>query len=360
MSSWPTQDGIFAMSRREYPAHPLLELTIARLLEFLREPEAVFWVVVFPLALAFALGIAFRAKGNEAVYAGVVDSTGATQIRAALASSPDIHVRLVPRDRIDRALRDGDVQVVVLPGSPPTYRFDPTRPESALAQLAVDGALQRAAGRKDAFAAHEQRVQVVGSRYIDWLIPGLLGMNIMGTGMWSIGFSVVWARTRRVLKRLAATPMARRDYLLAQMLARLVFLVVEAGGLLGFAALVFSVPIRGSAAALVVVLLAGALAFGGLGLLVASRARTVEAASGWMNFSMLPMWVVSGVFFSSSHFPAATQPFIHALPLTALNDALRAVMLDGASLTAVSGEMAILAAWTGVSFAVALKIFRWT
>jgi len=347
------------MSRREYPTHPLVELTVARLLEFVREPEAVFWVVVFPLALAFALGIAFRSKGAEAVFAGVVEGAGSADVRAALSSAPGIRIRPIPLDRADLALRDGEVQVVVLPGDPPTYRYDATRPESALARLTVDAALQRAAGRVDRFTAGEQRLEVIGARYIDWLIPGLLGMNIMGTGMWSIGFSVVWARTRRVLKRLAATPMLRRDYLLAQMLARLVFLVVEAGGLLGFAMLVFSVPIRGSLITLSAVVLVGALAFGGLGLLVASRARTIEAASGWMNFAMLPMWVVSGVFFSSAHFPAATQPLIHALPLTALNDALRAVMLDGAPVRAVGSELAILSAWAGVCFTVALKVFRW-
>ena len=187
---------------------------------------------------------------------------------------------------------------------------------------------------------------MAGGRYIDWLVPGLLGMNIMGTGMWSIGFAVVWARTRKVLKRLAATPMRRRDYLLAQMLARLVFLVGEVGALLVFAVLAFSVPIRGSLVTMAVVSLLGALAFGGLGLLVASRARTIEAVSGWMNFAMLPMWVVSGVFFSSSHFPSPMQPFIHALPLTALNDAFRAVMLDGASLAGIAGEAGILAAWS--------------
>jgi ABC-2 type transport system permease protein len=347
------------MSRRELPSHPLFELTVARLLEFVREPEAVFWVIVFPLVLAFALGIAFRSKTDEPIFAGVIDGPGSAEVRAALASAPGLRVRLVPRNRADLALRDGEVQVLVLPGTPPTYRYDATRAESMVARLAVDAALQRAAGRVDRFTAGQQRLEVIGARYIDWLIPGLLGMNIMGTGMWSIGFSVVWARTRRVLKRLAATPMARRDYLLAQMLARLVFLVVEAGGLLGFASLVFSVPIRGSLMTLSAVVLIGALAFGGLGLLVASRARTIEAASGWMNFTMLPMWVVSGVFFSSAHFPARTQPFIHALPLTALNDALRAVMLDGATIRAVGSEIAILTAWAGVCFAVALKIFRW-
>ncbi len=347
------------MSRRERPTHPLVELTLARLLEFFREPEAVFWVIVFPLALAFALGIAFRTQTDEPVYAGVIDGAGAAEIRAALASAPGIAVRPVAGDRADIALRDGDVQVIVLPGVPPTYRYDATRPESRLARMAVDAALQRAAGRADAFTAGQQRLEVIGARYIDWLIPGLLGMNIMGTGMWSIGFSVVFARTRRILKRLAATPMARRDYLLSQMLARIVFLAVEAGGLLGFAALVFSVPVRGSLITLTIVVLAGALAFGGLGLLVASRTRTIEAASGWMNFAMLPMWVVSGVFFSSAHFPAPTQPFIHALPLTALNDALRAVMLDGASVARVGSELAVLGAWAAVCFAVALRVFRW-
>lgn len=347
------------MSRRERPYHPLIELTIARLLEFVREPEAVFWVIVFPLVLALALGIAFRTKGDEPVYVGVLEAAGSAEVTAVLTKAPGIQARLVARDRADLALRDGEVQVIVLPGTPPTYRFDPARPESKLARLAVDAALQRAAGRADRFTAGEETIETVGARYIDWLIPGLLGMNIMGTGMWSIGFSVVWARTRRVLKRLAATPMSRRDYLLAQMLARLVFLGLEVGALLGFAALAFSVPIRGSLWTLTGVVLLGALAFGGLGLLVASRARTIEAASGWMNFSMLPMWVVSGVFFSSAHFPAPMQPFIHALPLTALNDALRAVMLDGATPREVGAEAAILGAWAVVSFSISLRIFRW-
>jgi ABC-2 type transport system permease protein len=344
---------------RERVFHPIVELTLARLREFVREPEAVFWTVVFPLVLALALGIAFRSKGDAPVFAGVIDGEGSVQVAAALARSPEITARVLSDEQAVRALRDGEVEVVVVPGDPPTYRFDPTRPESQRARLVVDGALQRAAGREDRFAAREQPLKVAGGRYIDWLVPGLLGMNIMGTGMWSIGFAVVWARSRKVLKRLAATPMRRRDYLLAQMLARLVFLVGEVGALLAFAVFAFSVPIRGSILTVAIVALLGAVAFGGLGLLVASRARTIEAVSGWMNFSMLPMWVVSGVFFSSSHFPAPMQPFIHALPLTALNDAFRAVMLDGASIAGIAGEVGVLAAWSVACFAIALKVFRW-
>jgi ABC-type multidrug transport system permease subunit len=343
--------------------HPLLELTVVRVREFTREPEAVFWVIVFPLVLAFALGIAFRSKGEEPVHAGVAAGTGSAAVMAALANDPGIEARVVAPERVDLSLRDGDVQVVVLPGDlpgdPPVYRFDPTRPESRLARVVVDGALQRAAGRQDRFEAGEEALETVGSRYIDWLIPGLLGMNIMGTGMWGIGFAIVWARTKKLLKRLAATPMSRAQYLLAQVLARLVFLVIEVTALLVFAWAVFAVPVRGSLVTLSVVAIIGAMAFGGLSLLIASRAKTIEAASGWMNAVMLPGWILSGVFFSAANFPAVMQPLIHVLPLTALNDALRAVMLDGASMAAVSAELAIMSAWAIVSFVTALKLFRW-
>ena len=143
------------------------------------------------------------------------------------------------------------------------------------------------------------------------------------------------------------------------MLARLVFLGIEVGALLVFARLMFQVPLKGSLATLTGVTLLGALSFAGLGLLVASRARTIEAVSGLMNFSMVPMWVLSGVFFSSANFPRVTQPFIHALPLTALNDALRAVMLDGTTVIGIAPQLGVMAAWTTVCFVVALRIFRW-
>lgn len=339
--------------------HPLVELTLARLREFTREPEAVFWVFFFPILLAFGLGIAFRTQGEPPVHAGVRSGPGAAALVQTLQQSRAIRVRTLEPHQEDRALRNGEVEVIVVASDPPTYRFDPTRPESRVARLVVDAALQRARGRADVFAPREQRVEVVGSRYIDWLIPGLLGMNIMGTGMWGIGFSLVMARSKRILKRLAATPMSRADYLLAQLLARLFFLVLEVGALLVFAWLAFGVPVRGSLVTLSGVAVLGALSFGGLALFIAARPQTIEAVSGWMNFVMMPMWVLSGVFFSSAHFPAVAQPFIRALPLTALNEALRAVMLDGASLAAIAPQVGILAAWGAICFGIALRIFRW-
>ena len=340
-----------------YP--PLVELTLARLREFLREPEALFWVFVFPILMACALGVAFRARGDEPILVGVVGVSGAQEVTQTLQRTPGVTVRALQASEIARALQRAEVQVVVEPGTPPVYHLDPTRAESRLARRTVDDLLQRAAGRVDAFAAREAPIEAIGSRYIDWLLPGLLGMNIMSTGLWGLGFSIVQARTRKLLKRLIASPMRRRDYLLAQLFGRLVFLGIEVGALLLFGHLAFGVPMRGSLALLLGTCLVGAVAFGGLGLLVASRARTIEAVSGLLNLVMLPMWVLSGVFFSASNFPTAMQPFIQALPLTALNDALRAVMLEGAALSEVARELALLVVWGLVSFGIALRIFRW-
>ncbi|HEX6212182.1 MAG TPA: ABC transporter permease [Methylomirabilota bacterium] len=341
-------------------AHPpLLELTLARLREFVREPEALFWVFIFPVIMAFALGIAFRARGEEAVLVGILDADGRAALEAALDRTSGIETRIVAPPDLQLTLQRAEVQIVVEPGEPPVYHYDPTRTESLLARRVLDDALQRAAGRTDVFRAREAQVEAVGSRYIDWLLPGLLGMNVMSTGLWGLGFSIVVARTRKLLKRLVASPMRRRDYLLAQLLGRLVFLVPEVGLLLAFGWFAFGVPQRGPWWLLAATCLVGALSFGGLGLLLASRARTVEAVSGLINVVMLPMWILSGVFFSAANFPPPMQPVIQALPLTALNDALRAIMLEGASLPAVAGELALLAGWGVAGFGLALLWFRW-
>ena len=362
-----------AESTGRAPFWPALrELTLARMREFLREPEAVFWVFAFPVIMTCALGIAFRTRVDEPVLVGIERATGAAAVAgqttdaateaatAALRRAGGFEVREVEPGGVERALRDGAVQVVVTPGAVPIYRFDPARAESQVARLAVDAALQRAAGRADAFEPRQDAVRAVGSRYIDWLVPGLLGMNIMGTGMWSTSFAIVTARTRKLLKRLVATPMPRSAYLLSLVGSRLAFLVGEATVLVAFGWLAFDVAVHGSVAALAVVSLLGALAFGGLALLVSSRAQTIEGVSGMLNLVMVPMWVFSGVFFSSANFPEALQPFVQALPLTALNDALRAVMNDGEPLAALWRELAVLTVWGGASFALALKLFRWT
>jgi ABC-2 type transport system permease protein len=184
-------------------------------------------------------------------------------------------------------------------------------------------------------------------------------MNIMSTGLWGVGFSIVQSRTKKLLKRLVATPMSKAHYLMSHVFSRLLFLALEVTVIVGFARLFFDVRIHGSVAALAGLALVGALAFGGLGLLLASRARTIEAVSGLMNLVMLPMWVLSGVFFASTNFPDAMQPFIKVLPLTALNDAMRAIVNEGQAIATVAREIAVLATWGLVSFVLSLKLFRW-
>jgi ABC-type multidrug transport system permease subunit len=337
--------------------HPLVQLTLVRFREFLREPEALFWVFGFPLVLAAGLGLAFRNTPAEVLTIGVLGADSAV-FEHAPALTIDSFATV---DDGLRALREGKIALFVERAADDSvvYHYDDTNPEGRDARMRADTAVQQSAGRQDPVAAQDQWIREPGSRYIDFLVPGLLGMNLMGGSIWGMGFSIVDARRRKLMKRLIATPMPRHYFLLSFLISRLAMLVFEVGLFLGFAVLVFGVPIRGSLALVAGVCVFGTLAFGSLGLLLASRARTIEAVSGLMNLAMLPMWVLSGVFFSSQRFPDAVQPFITALPLTALNDALRATMLQGATLAQIAPQIGVLAAWLLVCFPVALKLFRW-
>jgi ABC-type multidrug transport system permease subunit len=339
--------------------NPLWQLILARIRLFYREPSVLFWTFLFPILLTVALGIAFRSRPPEAIRVAVVAGEGAEGVRAALAVRADVEAQVLAPEAAAVALRTGRVSVVVAPGSPPVLRFDPTRPESRLAHLAVDDLLERAAGRRDLISPREERVSEPGSRYVDFLIPGLLGMNVMSTGLWGIGYVIVESRQKKLLKRLAATPMRRGHFLLSFAVVRLLFLALEVPFLLGFGVLAFGIPLRGSVATLAALAVAGAAAFAGLGLLVACRAANVQTVSGLINLVMMPMMLMSGVFFSSEHFPAFLQPVVKALPLTALNDGMRAVMNEGASLAAVAPQLLALTAVGVASFALALRFFRW-
>jgi ABC-type multidrug transport system permease subunit len=341
---------------------PLLQLTLTRFREFAREPEAVFWTFVFPLLLASGLALAFRSRPSETVKVGVLASAPASDMaRKALAADPSIQVTVLDDAAAAAALRIGSVAMVVVARDSldAEYRYDAARSESRTARLLVDRALQAARGRTDPVVITESLVSEPGSRYIDFVLPGLLAMNLMGSGMWGIGFSIVDARRKKLLKRFVATPMRRSHYLASFLLMRLGLMVVEVSVITLFGVLAFGIPMRGSLLAFALACLLGALVFGSLGLLVASRARTVEAASGLMNLIMLPMWVASGVFFSAGNFPDAAQPFIQALPLTAVVDSVRGIMLQGMGWGAVAPELAIVAAWLVGSFSLALRFFRW-
>jgi ABC-type multidrug transport system permease subunit len=335
---------------------------LARLREFFREPEAMFWVYGFPILMVVVLGIAFRNKPVDTITVDVEAGPAAQAAQKALAKQPRFKAQISSPDVAAQRLRTARTDLVVVARGTPLeyeYRYDATRPESVLARNAVDDALQRAAGRKDLAAAHDVTHTEPGGRYIDFLVPGLLGMSLMGGGMWGVGYVTVDMRIRKLLKRFLATPMKKSQFLGGIMLSRLVFMVPEVLVLLVFAWIAFGVVIHGSVLALLVFILVGAATFSGLGLLVASRARTAEAVSGLMNLVMLPMWMLSGIFFTSERFPDVFQPLIKVLPLTPLIDGLRSIMLEATPLSALGPQLLTLAAWAVVSFVLALRWFRW-
>ena len=352
------------LSRRErgFKRSSMAQLTLVRFREFIREPEAVFWTFIFPILLAAGLGIAFRQRGPDKLQVGVVANQNSAPVIQSLKKDSTLIVESFDDSAAAKALRTGRITLLVKPTAQPDsilYVYDRQRSEANNARVIVDRAVQVGAGRVDRVHSTDTFVTEPGSRYIDFLIPGLLGMNLMGSSIWGLGFTIVTARSKKLLKRLMATPMSRTQYLASFLASRLIFLILEIVTLLGFGHWAFGVPLRGSLITLLLICLLAALSFGGLGLLSASRARTTEAVSGIMNFIMLPMWIFSGVFFSSANFPRAVQPFIKMLPLTAVNDALRLNMLEGTSLAAVTPQLLVIIVWGIVTFFAALKLFRW-
>jgi ABC-type multidrug transport system permease subunit len=325
---------------------------------FFREPSTIFWAFGFPILLSIGLGIAFRNRAPEAVRVAVLSGPGAERTLSEL-KSPLVKATVEEATAASALLRSGKVALVIVPGEPRTYRYDETRPEARLARLLVDDLLQRAEGRSDVGSVADERVTQVGARYIDFLVPGLVGMNLMSGSMWGIGYAIVEMRTKKLVKRMLATPMRRSDFLLSFVIMRALFVAVEVPVLFGFAWVAFGVGVLGSKLLLLAVCLLGAFTFGGLGLLAASRAQNTQTVGGLMNLVMMPMFIGSGVFFSTSNFPDAVQPLLRVLPLTALNDSLRAISGEGAALPDVARPILMLATWALVSYVGALKLFRW-
>ncbi len=350
--------------------HPLFQLTLARFREFYREPSAVFWVYGFPLLLAVALGVAFRDRPVEKITVDVVtDGAGghdaAEKLAEKLGADERLKVNLNPDAVAKNRLRTAKTGLVIRPLAADSavtakweYQLDPNRPECILARNAVDNLLLRSEA-PNLPMPRDITTDEPGGRYIDFLLPGLMGTNLMGGGLFGVGFVIVDLRVRKLLKRFLATPMKKQHFLLSLLISRLVFVLVEIAVLLVFAWLAFDVTVHGSWLALLALVFVAGLSFGGLGLLIACRARTIETVSGLMNAVMLPMYVVSGVFFPSDKFPGIVQPVIKLLPLTAAIDGLRAIINEGAGFGDIWREFAVLIAWGFGSFAIAMKLFRW-
>jgi ABC-type multidrug transport system permease subunit len=319
----------------------------------------IFWVFGFPLLMTIGLGLAFRSTppSNPRV---VVVADAPSALASALLEDTQLEATRLPDAEGRQALAQAKCDVLVdLRDSQPIYRYDPKLPSARLARVMAEASLERAAGRQDLLSGVDQQTSAPGTRYVDFLIPGLIGMNIMGSSLWSIGYSLVVARKRKLLKRYAVTAMRRSDFILSYFLARGVFLAAELVVLIAFGALVFGTVVQGSLLALVALSVMGSATFAGLGLIIGGRVESTEVAQGWMNFVQLPMWVLSGLFFSNETFPDWLQPVIRVLPLTALVDGLRMVFNQGADLIAIAGQFGILACWAVLGFGVSHRGFRW-
>lgn len=344
--------------------HPIYSITLTRLKEFVRRPEAVFWVYFFPILMVLVLGIAFRNQTQEVFPVDIIAGPHAETMKQHLDENSQIEAAIISLEDSRKRLRTGKTTLAISATDPANektidYLMDPQRPGAAQVRNLVDDQLQTSFGRADAFTATQTEFDEPGGTFVDFLVPGLLGIGLMGGGMWGVGFAIVDMRIRKLLKRYMATPMRRSDFLISMLLSRLVFMVPQVLLLIVFSYFLFDYRVYGSLGAVTVLVFLGAMEFAAIGLVVGSRAQTLETASGLMNLVMLPMWTLCGAFFSYERFPEIVHPLIKLLPLTPIIDSLRGVMMEGESLLAQWPEMLVMVAWTVIPFTVAMAIFRW-
>lgn len=345
----------------------LATLVMARIRLFVREPAAIFWVFAFPAILAIALGTAFRDQPPEPPRVGVAtDGIALTERDRASLEEGGLQLERAPRAVLEDKLEKGGIDLIIEPAAAVhpgddglVYRFDPQRSEGRVARLVVDDVIQRGRGRADVASIRESTEMPIGGRYIDFLLPGLIAMNLMGSALWGVGYGMVQERSKKLMRRFATTPLTKSSFLMSYILSRLVFLAFEVAFLVVFGALAFDVVVQGSVPLVMAVSLIGVLSFTGFAVLCAARTSSVEVVSGFINALTLPMWLLSGTFFPYERFPEVIHPFIEALPLTALNDALRAIVNDGAGVQDILGELAILGGWGVAAFVAGVRLFRW-
>jgi len=359
---------------KKFSQHPIYQMVLTRLIEFIRKPQAVFWVYFFPLMMAFSLGIAFREKPVQEIETKVAlasqraDATGGQSSSEApmpgwIEGIKGFQVNKGTLESGLDLLRRGRVDAVVEFASdagPAGVRIhtDPTRIESNLAKARLEAAFAKSQ-HPELKPFPDVPLSLGGLRYIDFLIPGLLGINLMGGGLWGVGYALVDLRVRKLLKRFAATPMKVSDLLTSLAISRFIFTMGQLLVLVGVSWLTFGVTVRGNFFEFLFLVCLGGFCFLTIGLFVACRVTTYEAVNGIMNLVMLPMYVFSGVFFSAERFPEFMAPAIKILPLTALNDALRAIMNEGRSLSSLGLELGILIFWTVLCLFLAIRFFKW-
>jgi ABC-2 type transport system permease protein len=371
-------------------SHQLFRLTSAYFLELIREPGVIFWGIVFPILMALGLGIAFTKKPDMtrtvAVIGGVESQTqhlpvlhgilnrngfqlsrmdGPTEKYSFSIENEKIGkttyilipttlenaLQLLKRGNINLILEEVDEDII--------YHFDPSNPEAQLVYLQLSKILKSGFSINEQVAENIEPMTVTGTRYIDFLIPGLMAMGIMMSCMWGISYGIIDKRTKKLLRRMIATPMKKHHFLIALITVRLGMNFVEAALLFIFALLFFHISIQGDVSALTAVFISGNICFSGIAIFTSSRTANTEVGNGLINAVVLPMVVLSGIFFSYHNFPNWSIPVIQKLPLTMLADGMRSIFIEGAGwpeTVFISTTMSLIGV---VFFSTGLKIFRW-
>ncbi|XOV95048.1 MAG: ABC transporter permease [Bacteroidota bacterium] len=346
----------------------LILLIDVELKEYLREPGILFWALFFPILLALGLGLAFSGKGEQKRSVAVVCQVSDCQLPFGLDGNKD---KVLGNEKIGittyefiesdwdeaiKMLKKGIVSMILeVKGDDVQYHFDPNNAEANYAYLQLSEALKGVEINQDNITVLEQK----GTRYIDFLVPGLLAMGVMMSCMWGISYSNVDRRNKKLLRRMVATPMKKYNYVASQLVSRLMLSAVEVLLLVGFTKWIFDVSITGSILAVILLVIAGNVAFTGLAILIASRTANTQIANGLINLVVMPMMILSGIYFSYHNFPDLMISIIQFLPLTVLADSIRSVFIEGATLVNVLPEIIGLFAFGFILYGLGIRIYKW-
>jgi ABC-2 type transport system permease protein len=369
-----------------YQHKQMWQLTIAHFREIIREPGVLFWGIIFPILMSLGLGVAFTTNADTVRKVAVIESQGLSSIDSIISKDGIIsdsinkdegasytltlkndklgnsvfHFYKMSENEAMLALKRGMVNVLLdQPDKEIRFRFDPRNPDAQLTYLKLAKVFKNSAQFHLENTGNIVPLTLTGTRYIDFLIPGLLAMGIMMSTMWGLSYGMIEKRSKKLLRRMVATPMKKSYFLISLITVRVAMNLVEALLLALFAWLVFHITIQGSIVALILVFIASNIAFAGLAVLISCRTAKTEIGNGLINVVVMPMMLLSGIFFSYHNFPDKLIPVLQKLPLTLVADAMRSIFIEGAGISQIIVPTLVLTIGGIITFIVGLKFFRW-
>jgi ABC-2 type transport system permease protein len=369
-----------------YRHKQLWQLILAHFREIIREPGVLFWGILFPILMSLGLGIAFTNKADTIRKVAITTSTDVSVVDSILKSvtqkplrsdnsgsiaysltlhneklgNSTFHFYKMNWDEAMLALKRGKINVIInQTGVRPQFQFDPLNPDAQLTYLKLTKVFDHATDVSLEETKNIVPLTLTGTRYIDFLIPGLLAMGIMMSSMWGLSYGIIEKRSKKLLRRMVATPMKKSYFLISLMTVRIAMNLVEALLLILFAWVVFDITIQGSIPALMAIFIAANIAFAGLAIFTSCRTAKTEIGNGLINVVVMPMMLLSGIFFSYHNYPDKLIPVLQKLPLTLVADAMRSIFIEGAGFAQVFVPIIILTFGGIITFAVGMKFFRW-